>query len=84
MDMIFPVCGRRSSLAGTGSECSLNIAYNRQVPICSGVGAENANNGAAVADSLKCRGWGELCMADPGFTFSFEPSGEVSLPFSPR
>lgn len=78
MDIVFPVCGRQSNSAGTGSDCSINIAYNRQIPICTGVGAENTNNGGDISSGLKCRGWGSLCMSDSNFDFSFDPSSEVS------
>ena len=67
MDIIFPICARTSTSAGTGSECSVNIAYNRQIPICSGIASDTSNG-------TKCRGWGELCVSDPNYTFSFEVS----------
>lgn len=80
MDIVFPVCGRHSSSSGAGSDCSLNIAYNRQVPVCTGVGSEYNNNGAVTSEVLLCRGWGSLCVADPSFEFAFDSSNDVSRP----
>jgi integrin alpha FG-GAP repeat containing protein 1 len=80
IDIIFPTCARQSNSAGTGSDCSINIAYNRQVPICSGLNSETTNNGAAEQGKLSCRGWGELCVSDPDFSFSFDQGDDVSLP----
>jgi len=77
MDIVFPTCARQSSSAGTGSDCALNIAYNKQVPICSGIASENVTSDSERT-SLKCRGWGDLCTGDGNFEFSFDPSSEVS------
>lgn len=76
IDIIFPTCARQSSSAGTGSECSLNIAYNRQAPVCSGIASEWS--GADGSGQLKCRGYGELCVADDGFEFAFGDSDDAS------
>lgn len=78
MDIIFPTCARQSSSAGTGVDCALNIAYNKQVPICIGIASENSTSGAAESGTLKCRGWGDLCVGDESFDFSFDPASEVS------
>ena len=75
LDMIFPTCDRQSSSAGTGSECSINIAYNRQIPICPGITSEQTSS---ASTELKCRGWGELCVPDEKFELSFEEGSEVS------
>jgi integrin alpha FG-GAP repeat containing protein 1 len=77
MDIVFPVCGRRTSSAGTGSDCAINIAYNKQIPICTGLNAEASNNGGDTSLGLKCRGWSELCTADPDYRFDFEEGNEV-------
>jgi hypothetical protein len=80
MDIIFPTCAQHSSSAGTGSDCALNIAYNKQVPICSGISSENVTLGLEDAQSLKCRGWAELCVGDENFNFTFDTANEVGLP----
>jgi integrin alpha FG-GAP repeat containing protein 1 len=51
LDMVFYTCVR--------SHCSLNIVYNRQIPICSD------------SESSKCRPRNNLCISDPNFTFDF-------------
>ena len=73
IDIIFPVCSGHSTSTGLGSECSINIAYNKQVPICSTEGSQLGKDGA-----LKCRGYLELCTPDEGFDFSFDTSSGVS------
>lgn len=78
IDIVFPICSRVSSSTGAGSDCSIIIAYNRQVPICSGLNAGQTNNGAADTTTLKCRGWGNLCVGDSTFAFVFEGQSEVS------
>jgi integrin alpha FG-GAP repeat containing protein 1 len=80
MDIVFPVCGRRTSSTGTGSDCAINIAYNKQIPICTGLNAEASNNGGDTSSGLKCRGWSELCTADPDYRFDFEEGNEVRTP----
>ncbi|EIW70623.1 hypothetical protein TREMEDRAFT_28893 [Tremella mesenterica DSM 1558] len=81
IDIIFPTCSGHSSSTGLGSDCSINIAYNQQVPICSTERSQNTKDG-----SLKCRGWGELCTRDENFSFSFDSSSEtqsmLSVPLS--
>ncbi|WRT66340.1 uncharacterized protein IL334_003295 [Kwoniella shivajii] len=69
MDIIFPTCAQHSKSTGVGTECSINIAYNKQVPVCSTEATQHTKEG-----KLKCRGWGDLCVADEGFDFNFDPS----------
>jgi integrin alpha FG-GAP repeat containing protein 1 len=57
-----------------GFDCSINIAYNRQVPLCGTAASQYKGDG-----SLKCRGWGQLCLADENFEFSLESSSEASI-----
>jgi integrin alpha FG-GAP repeat containing protein 1 len=61
-----------------GFDCKVNIAYNRQVPACGTEASQYKSD-----QSLKCRGWGELCVADDSFEFSFDSSSEVSGPRNP-
>jgi integrin alpha FG-GAP repeat containing protein 1 len=70
MDIVFPTCGRHSS--GKGEKCQINIAYNQQVSICTGESSKYSQDG-----KLSCRGWGELCVADDGFEFTFDTENEV-------
>ncbi|WVQ82354.1 hypothetical protein IAT38_004482 [Cryptococcus sp. DSM 104549] len=67
IDIIFPTCAKHSTSTGVGTDCSIHIAHNKQVPVCSTEAAQRAKDG-----SLKCRGWGEMCISDEGFEFSFD------------
>ncbi|KAL7421858.1 hypothetical protein Q5752_003629 [Cryptotrichosporon argae] len=77
LDVVFPTCERVSSSSGVGTKCSINIAYNKQVPICSSEGSRLVTDG-----KLQCRGWGELCQADDSFDYSFDDDSDyfVSIP----
>jgi len=75
--MVFSACPRHSTSGSIGFECSINIAYNKQVPVCRGEGPTYRVDETMQGD-LTCRGWGGLCLADEGFEFSFDPSDEVS------
>ncbi|WVF71448.1 hypothetical protein IAT40_006252 [Kwoniella sp. CBS 6097] len=79
IDIIFPTCNSHSKSSGLGKQCSINIAYNKQVPVCSTEGSQ-----ASVEGKLKCRGWRELCLADDAFEFSFDESDPdfTSIPLS--
>ncbi|GFZ43951.1 hypothetical protein JCM24511_01671 [Saitozyma sp. JCM 24511] len=79
LDIVFPTCDRHSTSTGVGFDCKVNIAYNRQVPACGTEASQYKSD-----QSLKCRGWGELCVADDSFEFSFDSSSEyfTSVPFS--
>lgn len=72
IDIIFPVCNRHSTTSGIGTDCSITIAYNQQVPLCSGESSTLSSDGR-----LKCRGWGGLCDVDEGFEFSFDSDSKV-------
>ena len=72
MDIIFPTCSRQSSTTGLGHDCSINIAYNRQIPTCSSEGSKFNADG-----KITCRGHGDMCQSDPEYSFDFTDS-EVS------
>jgi integrin alpha FG-GAP repeat containing protein 1 len=72
MDIIFPTCFRHSSSTGLGHDCSINIAFNQQVPTCS---SESSKFGAD--GKITCRGHGDMCRSDPDYAFDFA-SPEVS------
>ncbi|KAL1947265.1 hypothetical protein VTO73DRAFT_14226 [Trametes versicolor] len=64
LDMLFATCASVSSSTGVGSMCSINIAYNKQLPLCTSNSASNVQNGKPV-----CRLPDDLCTADPDFQF---------------
>ncbi|KAG8858531.1 hypothetical protein FRB96_005203 [Tulasnella sp. 330] len=59
LDMVFPTCGTVSSSTGSGTDCYINIVYNKQKPLCSPGTRRN------------CRLPEDLCTSDPSFTFDF-------------
>lgn len=71
IDVVFPSC--------EGSECYINIAYNKQIPLCSekrgswfGVGPGDKNK---EGHAETCRDpEANLCIADPQFSFDFTVS----------
>lgn len=58
---------------GIGYECTINIAYSKQVPMCPGSTSQYDGN------RLRCRGWTDLCVPDHDFTFDFDSDGDVRL-----
>ena len=34
MDMLFPTCENVNTLTGAGSNCAINVAFNRQIGLC--------------------------------------------------
>lgn len=64
LDMLFATCASVSTSTGVGSMCSINIAYNKQLPLCTSNSASNVQNGKPV-----CRLPDDLCTADPDFQF---------------
>ena len=67
--MLFATCSSVSSSTGIGSTCSINIAYNKQLPLCTSASASNFVNGKRI-----CRPPGDLCTADPDFRFDLHES----------
>lgn len=68
--MIFTTCTSASSSTGLGRSCSINIAYNQQLPLCT-VNKEEGNAG--------CRQPEDLCTADTGFKFDMTDSPTNSV-----
>ena len=66
--MVFPTCASVSTSSGIGKDCSLNIAYNKQIPLCQATSLSGAS----------CRDPQALCSADPAFDFSFDSATDVS------
>lgn len=69
MDIIFPTCSRHSSSTGLGHDCSINIAFNQQVPTCSSEASKSGSDG-----KLSCRGHGDMCRSDTDYAFDFASS----------
>lgn len=67
--MVFPTCASVSTSSGIGKDCSLNIAYNKQISLCQ----------ASSLPGASCRDPQALCSADPAFDFSFDSATDVSL-----
>jgi integrin alpha FG-GAP repeat containing protein 1 len=74
IDMVFATCTSVSRSTGLGSDCYLNVAYNKQLPLCASTTTPSVRNGQRV-----CRAPEELCTADPNFTFdlSDRPGNDV-------
>ncbi|KAG8790454.1 hypothetical protein FRC12_011834 [Ceratobasidium sp. 428] len=70
LDLVFPVCASYSSVTGIGLDCEIHVAYNKQIPLCSGTGMGGGGNG-------KCRELGALCVKDDGFVFDLDPNGDA-------
>ena len=60
IDMVLTICA-------AGDECSIAIAYNSQIPLCSTSPRQAAG---------PCRDPEALCVADPDFAFNFTPSAD--------
>ena len=69
--MLFATCSSVSSSTGVGSSCSINIAYNKQLPLCTSTSGSNYANGKLI-----CRPPGDLCTADPDFRFDLRESAD--------
>jgi integrin alpha FG-GAP repeat containing protein 1 len=81
IDMVFPTCSSVSSTTGVGSGCMINIAYNKQIPVCSSASRTTDNQGNRL-----CRTPEALCIADPKFSFDLSTNRKndafVQIPFS--
>ncbi|CAL1703385.1 unnamed protein product [Somion occarium] len=81
MDMLFVTCDSVSSTTGVGSNCALNIAYNKQLPLCKSSTAPSVKNGKRV-----CRPPTNLCTADDNFQYNLSEGNDnpdfVKIPIS--
>ncbi|TBU24831.1 integrin alpha N-terminal domain-containing protein [Dichomitus squalens] len=81
LDMLFSTCSSVSSSTGIGSTCSINIAYNKQLPLCTQSSGPSVVNGKRV-----CRPPTDLCTADPNFSFDLRENSDndafVRIPLS--
>jgi hypothetical protein len=64
IDMIFATCSSVSQSTGVGTGCSINVAYNRQLPLC-----ESSTSPSVVGGKTVCRPLDTLCQRDPNFKF---------------
>ncbi|KIM30943.1 hypothetical protein M408DRAFT_21755 [Serendipita vermifera MAFF 305830] len=70
VDMVFPVCESVDS-NGVGHECSINVAYNKQMGFCTaGIGGK---------DKEDCRRPDGLCKPDPNFKFDLSETSEIMM-----
>ncbi|KAI9462517.1 hypothetical protein F5148DRAFT_1213282 [Russula earlei] len=80
IDLLITTCTSVSQSTGLGTNCALNIAYNKQLPLCASSSSFPFPSDPAVAKP--CRGPATLCVADPHFSFSFSGPNYVSVPIS--
>ncbi|KAG8719560.1 hypothetical protein FRC09_010950 [Ceratobasidium sp. 395] len=73
LDLVFPVCASYSSVTGIGLDCEIHVAYNKQIPLCSGPGGVGGVGGGGG----KCRELGALCVKDDGFVFDLDANGDA-------
>ncbi|KAI0081457.1 hypothetical protein K474DRAFT_1613628 [Panus rudis PR-1116 ss-1] len=71
MDMVFVTCDSVSSSTGVGSNCMLNIAYNKQLPLCPSTTSPSVKNGKRI-----CRPPTNLCTADPDFRYNLNEGSD--------
>ena len=62
--MFFATCATVSPATGIGSTCSINIAYNKQLPLCT-----SSTQQSLISDKRVCRPPDDLCTADADFKF---------------
>ncbi|KAJ7246549.1 hypothetical protein B0H12DRAFT_1203288 [Mycena haematopus] len=81
IDMVFITCSSVSTSTGVGTDCAINIAYNKQLPLCTSSADSGVQKGVRT-----CRPPEDLCTADPAFTFDLTNSVDndafVSLPIT--
>ncbi|KAJ9112839.1 hypothetical protein QFC20_002167 [Naganishia adeliensis] len=86
IDLVFPTCASHSSASGIGKTCSINIAYDKQKPLCSSGSSSWLSLGQLPIGSAgqQCRSLEQLCAADTGFNFDLNPDGDsfTSTPVS--
>jgi hypothetical protein len=76
MDMVFTTCSSVSSSTGVGTGCSINMAYNKQLQLCT------SNTASGVKDGKRtCRPPDQLCLGDSNFSFDFTESNENDVRF---
>jgi hypothetical protein len=66
MDMVFITCSSVTYSTGVGTGCSINIAYNKQLQLCT-----SSTDSGIKKGQRTCRPPEQLCTADPNFYFDF-------------
>jgi integrin alpha FG-GAP repeat containing protein 1 len=64
LDMVFPTCFSISKASGLGIDCSINIVYNQQKPLCP--------DSVSVLATEGCRPLDALCTTDKDFKFEYD------------
>ncbi|KAI0713583.1 integrin alpha N-terminal domain-containing protein [Earliella scabrosa] len=81
LDMLFVSCSSVSPATGVGSTCSINIAYNKQLPLCESSSQQSVVNGKRI-----CRPPDDLCTPDQDFKFDLSARADndafVRIPFT--
>lgn len=72
MDLVFATCSKGLISSGLGEKCKIHVAYNKQAGLCSTKSSQYASGGRLI-----CRGYEELCSADPHFDFQFWENSPV-------
>ncbi|KAJ7168406.1 hypothetical protein C8R43DRAFT_984269 [Mycena crocata] len=79
IDMVFSTCSSVSTSTGVGTDCAINIAYNKQLPLCTSSADSGVKKGVRT-----CRPPEDLCTADPEFkfdlTYSVDNDAYVRVP----
>jgi integrin alpha FG-GAP repeat containing protein 1 len=77
IDMLITTCPYVSRNTGLGTDCEINIAYNKQLSLC----ASSTDTGFDQHRNRVCRPHYELCTGDEGFKFDLrdEASNEVGF-----
>ncbi|KAI0045090.1 integrin alpha N-terminal domain-containing protein [Auriscalpium vulgare] len=84
IDLLITTCSSVSPSTGLGSGCALNIAYNKQIPLCAPSSTAfifGGGSGNSTDVQKACRRPDNLCSADRAFKFEFSGSSYVSHPF---
>jgi integrin alpha FG-GAP repeat containing protein 1 len=75
--MVFPVCSSVSTTTGLGKDCSIYIAYNKQIPLCQPPSTFGGRGGSLSSEKGECRDPLNLCTSDPAFDFDLSQGSSV-------
>lgn len=78
LDMILTVCPTNNRNSNGGDkDCSIQIAYNDQIPLCS----TTTSTSSSDAEGEDCRDIENLCVADDQFSFNLTDSPDNPVKF---
>ncbi|KAI0320316.1 hypothetical protein OF83DRAFT_1162494 [Amylostereum chailletii] len=80
IDMLITTCTSVSQNTGLGTGCVFNVAYNKQLPLCTGSSGSIFSSNPESSKKKTCREPDELCSADPTFHFQFDGAAYASYP----